>query len=188
MMSKRKSDTAIDDYIASEEYAKVKTEAARVHEEHLKNRGKRKKVAEAKSTTQQLDESFRQNVTIQFQDRDGLWRTILAGVPNMGPYILQGMRQAARLGRRARAIDSRGRVIDMLQGEDVNLERAREIVEAARRGDKELVHELVEKELTYRAIEALEVLKPIVANTIADVEDPYQECAKVRHEKDENYG
>jgi hypothetical protein len=162
----------VQDYINSLEFEEVRAEARRVHEEHFKNR--RRKVAEGRpSTGQVLSES--QGISIQVQDRSGVWRTVRSGVSNSPQIIVQAMQGASQNGkRRVRAVDHEGRVVDLLTGpfeETDRLWRVRAIIEAARRDDHETVNELVREELTERAIAAIEALRPIVRNSIYNCED-----------------
>ena len=55
------------------------------------------------------------NVTIQYQDMLGNWIDCSV-VPNQSPIILQSMRSISRQheGRRVRAVDQNGKLIDML--------------------------------------------------------------------------
>jgi len=55
------------------------------------------------------------NVAIEYQDALGNWITAVT-VPNEPPVILNGMKSVAILcqGRRVRAIDQDGRLIDIL--------------------------------------------------------------------------
>jgi hypothetical protein len=145
-------------------------EAARVHEEHLKNR--RKKVAEGRPPAGQhvLSEDH-QGITIQRQDRSGMWRTVRSGVSDSPQILLQAMQSASNNGRlRVRAVDHEGRVVDILtpgSNEEVDrIERCREIVHAAMADDHDLVRELVEQELTRRALAAIDALRPLVTARI----------------------
>ena len=55
---------------------------------------------------------------IEVQYYDGTnWRTVERGVPYLVPYWIRAMESAARThpGRRVRAVDADGRVIDILQ-------------------------------------------------------------------------
>jgi hypothetical protein len=55
------------------------------------------------------------NVAIQYQDALGNWITGMT-LPNEPPVILEGMKGVARLfqGRRVRAVDEDGRLVDLL--------------------------------------------------------------------------
>ena len=55
------------------------------------------------------------NVAIEYQDPLGNWITV-ATVPNQPPLILNGMKSIAALypGKRVRAVDQDGRLIDIL--------------------------------------------------------------------------
>ncbi|MFG1347508.1 hypothetical protein V5F59_21660 [Xanthobacter autotrophicus DSM 431] len=54
-------------------------------------------------------------VSIQYQSRTGNWTTVMV-VQNLSPNIAIGMQSAARAnpGCRVRAVDSAGRVVDIL--------------------------------------------------------------------------
>lgn len=53
--------------------------------------------------------------SIQYQDISGNWITC-SSVPNTSPNVIQGMQQASSLyeGKRIRAVDADGRVLDIL--------------------------------------------------------------------------
>jgi hypothetical protein len=55
------------------------------------------------------------DIAIQYQDVLGNWITSVT-VPNQSPLILNGMKSVAALcqGRRVRAVDQDGKLIDML--------------------------------------------------------------------------
>ena len=147
MAAKRHPDPHIAEYIASGAYRKLKEREAEIAEKHVADR--------SSSGGRFLTE----DVTIEVQDATGIWRPYEKGVPNTGQYVIRAMQAAARAGRskRVRAVDSQGRVVDILTGTDEGAERRRlaplhEMVHAARAGDHERFAELFQEQMAERVI------------------------------------